>query len=155
VTVPGAIMPRVIAHLDAFVGGDKDALLFVGPKGGPLRRSNFQHQWVKATAAAGVRGIHFHDLRHTGNTWAAETGATLRDLMDRMGHATTRAALIYLHKSAGRDRAIADALSKMLERSRLKSPTTKTRTKRRKTQGARRGHDARTEIQDKEAQARR
>jgi hypothetical protein len=35
--------------------------------------------------------------------------------MDRMGHATTRAALIYLHKSAGRDRAIADALSKMIE----------------------------------------
>jgi hypothetical protein len=32
-----------------------------------------------------------------------------------MGHATTRAALIYLHKSASRDRAIADALSKMLE----------------------------------------
>ncbi len=65
--------------------------------------------------AAGVLGIHFHDLRYTGNTWAAETGATLRDLMDRMGHATTRAALIYLHKSAGRDRAIADSLSEMLE----------------------------------------
>jgi integrase len=90
-------------------------LLFVGPKGGPLRRSNFQHHWVKATTAAGIPGLHFHDLRHTGNTWAAETGATLRDLMDRMGHATTRAALIYLHKSAGRDRAIADALSKMIE----------------------------------------
>ena len=59
--------------------------------------------------------LHVHDLRHTGNTWAAETGATLRDLMDRMGHATTWAALIYLHKSAGRDKAIADALSKMLE----------------------------------------
>ena len=35
-----------------------------------------------------------------------------------MGHATTRAALIYLHKSAGRDRAIADGLSKMIEEAR-------------------------------------
>jgi integrase len=59
-----------------------------------------------------------HDLRHTGNTWAAETGATLRDLMDRMGHSTTRAALIYLHKTAGRDRKTADALSKLVEEAR-------------------------------------
>jgi integrase len=63
---------------------------------------------------AGVDRLHVHDLRHTGNTWAAETGATLRDLMDRMGHATTRAALIYLHKSAGRDQVIADRLSDMI-----------------------------------------
>jgi integrase len=60
----------------------------------------------------------FHDLRHTGNTYAAETGATLRDLMDRMGHSTTRATLIYLHKTSGRDRKIADALSKLVEDSR-------------------------------------
>ena len=69
---------------------------------------------MKATGRL-ASGLHFHDLRHTGNTWAAETGATLRDLMDRMGHATTRAALIYLHKSSGRDWAIADALCKMIE----------------------------------------
>jgi integrase len=62
-----------------------------------------------------VVGLHFHDLRHTGNTWAAEIGANLRDLMDLMGNATTRAALIYVHKSAGRDKVIADALSKMPE----------------------------------------
>ncbi len=94
------------------------ALLFVGPKNGPLRRSNFQDHWRKATAEAGIPDLHFHDLRHTGNTWAAETGATLRDLMDRMGHATTRAALIYLHRTVGRDKKIADALSKLVEDSR-------------------------------------
>ena len=38
--------------------------------------------------------------------------------MDRMGHSTTRAALIYLHKTAGRDRKIADALSKLVEEAR-------------------------------------
>ena len=35
-----------------------------------------------------------------------------------MGHSTTRAALIYLHKTAGRDRKIADVLSKLVEEAR-------------------------------------
>ncbi|MGX7669109.1 tyrosine-type recombinase/integrase [Plantactinospora sp. DSM 117369] len=115
VTIPSICLPDVVRHLKDFTGKGPEALLFVGPKNGPLRRSNFQDHWRKATAEAGIPDLHFHDLRHTGNTWAAETGATLRDLMDRMGHSTTRAALIYLHKTAGRDRKIADALSKLVE----------------------------------------
>ena len=35
-----------------------------------------------------LTGYHVHDLRHTGNTFASRTGATLKDLMGRMGHAT-------------------------------------------------------------------
>ncbi len=54
--------------------------------------------------------LHFHDLRHVGNTLAASTGASLKELMARMGHASTRAALIYQHASQDRDQAIADAL---------------------------------------------
>jgi integrase len=115
VTVPKALIGDLHGHLAGFVGADGDSLLFLGPKGGVLRRSNFQHHWVKATTVAGVPGLHFHDLRHTGNTWAADTGATLRELMDRMGHATTRAALMYLHRTGARDRAIADGLSKLIE----------------------------------------
>jgi integrase len=41
----------------------------------------------------------FHDLRHAGNTLTADAGASLRELMDRMGHSSTRAALIYQHSS--------------------------------------------------------
>ena len=49
--------------------------------------------WAKALKQAGLpRGFHFHDLRHTGNTWAAGSGANLRELMDRMGHSSMRAA---------------------------------------------------------------
>lgn len=44
---------------------------------------------------------------------AAGTGAGLRERMERMGHSTTRAALTYLHPSDERQRAIADALSKI------------------------------------------
>ena len=67
-----------------------------------------------------MKGVHFHDLRHAGNNLAASTGATLRELMARMGHSTTRAALIYLHDSDERQRKIADGLDALL-RSQLAS----------------------------------
>lgn len=118
VTVPSVVLPELKRHLSEFTADGPDALVFVGPSGAPVRRSNFQEHWTKGTRAAGVEGLHFHDLRHTGNTWAAESGATLRDLMDRMGHASTKAALIYLHRSGARDRVIADALSAMVEKAR-------------------------------------
>jgi integrase len=42
----------------------------------------------------GAPGLHFHDLRHTGNALAAKVpGTTIRDLMGRMGHDSARAAL--------------------------------------------------------------
>ncbi|MGI5155875.1 tyrosine-type recombinase/integrase [Microbispora sp. CA-102843] len=56
----------------------------------------------------GVPGLHFHDLRHTGNTIAASAGASLRDLMARMGHDSVRAAMIYQHRTAEADKGIAD-----------------------------------------------
>ena len=47
----------------------------------------------------------------TGNAFAAKVpGTTIRDLMGRMGHDLTRAAMIYLHGAPGADRIIANAL---------------------------------------------
>lgn len=59
--------------------------------------------------------FHFHDRRHTGNTLAAGTGASTRELMARMGHASARAALIYQHASEERDVLIAERLSAMTD----------------------------------------
>ena len=58
--------------------------------------------------------LHFHNLRHTGNHFAAASGATTREPMGRMGQASMRAALIYQHRTAERDRAIADALDVLM-----------------------------------------
>ena len=55
--------------------------------------------------------MRFHDLRHLSATLAAATGATTRELMARMGHSSPRAALIYQHATADRDRAVAVAMS--------------------------------------------
>jgi hypothetical protein len=78
------------------------------------RHSNFrQRVWLPALRQAALPMIHFHDLRHTGNVLAANAGAGLRELMDRLGHSTTRAALIYLHGSDEQQRAVAEALSQL------------------------------------------
>lgn len=60
-----------------------------------------------SVASIGVPALHFHDLRHTGNTLAATTGTSLRDL-------TARAALIYQHAMSDADRAVAAALDALL-----------------------------------------
>jgi hypothetical protein len=66
-------------------------------------------------------GLHFHDLRHVGGTLAAATGASLRELMTRLGHSSTRAALIYQHATRDRDQAIAKALGDRVEQVRTSS----------------------------------
>jgi integrase len=55
-----------------------------------------------------------HDLRHTGSTWTAQSGATLKELMARIGHSSTRAAMIYQHATEDRDQAIAAALDALI-----------------------------------------
>jgi integrase len=85
--------------------------VFTGPKGGKPRRLNFHESvWSKARQQGGLPGLHFHDLRHTGGTLWAETGATLKELMARLGHSSVRAAMIYQHATRDRDQAIAKAL---------------------------------------------
>ena len=118
VTIPAAVVPAIAAHLERFARPGDDGLVFVGPLGGVLRESNFNNDiWHKATAKVGVPHLHFHDLRHTGNTLAAATGASLRELMVRMGHASPKAALRYQHATRDRDAAIARALSDLVEQS--------------------------------------
>ena len=116
VAVPPSLVPVVAAHLGTFVGPGPTDLVFTGAKGAALRRSNFQKHWVAALASADVPRVHFHDLRHTGNTLTAHSGATLSDLMARMGHSSTRAARIYLHTSSDRDVAVAAALDVLIHK---------------------------------------
>ena len=51
-----------------------------------------------------------HDLRHTGGTLVASTGASQKEIEARPGTSSDRAALIYQHASVNRDRWIAAAL---------------------------------------------
>jgi integrase len=128
VTVPTVVAEELSRHLDEFVAPRQDALLFAGLKGQPVRRSNFRKavDWTKTVADLRHPGLHFHDLRHTGNVLAAQTpGATLRDLMARMGHDSMRAALIYQHLTRDADRHIADAIAAQIARDTTGSGTEK------------------------------
>ena len=86
---PAEIVPDLREHLRLYAAPGRTGLVFIGPKGGRLRRNNFNVIWNKATAAAGVPGFHFHDLRHTGGTLSATTGATTKELMKRLGHSSS------------------------------------------------------------------
>ena len=86
------------------------------PKGGSIRRGNFRKltAWTKTVAQLGLAGLHFHDLRHTGNTLAAMSGVSTRDLMARMGHDSVRAAIIHQHATNEADARIAASLEAAL-----------------------------------------
>ncbi len=115
VAFPIELVPDLTNHIDRYAERGAHGLIFVGPKGAPLRRTNFRLIWLKACAAADAIGYHFHDLRHTGGTLAAGTGATLKELMARLGHSSPRAAMIYQHATRERDQAIAKALGQLAQ----------------------------------------
>jgi integrase len=115
VAIPAALVAVLDDHLARFVDSAPDALVFTGEKGGPLERSNWTALFAKARASAELDWLHFHDLRHFAGTTAAQTGATTREIMARLGHSSPRAALIYQHASAERDNAIAEGLDALIE----------------------------------------
>lgn len=122
VVLPPHLVPAIKAHLDEYVDASPTAMLFTGSKGATLERSNFRNVWLAALDAAGVPHYRFHDLRHLAATLAAVSGATTRELMLRIGHSSPRAAMIYQHATSDRDRAIAEAMSKLVTPTAIRPP---------------------------------
>jgi integrase len=101
VTIPEVILPVIQWHLACFAQEGDEGLVFTSPAGQPLHHFR-RRVWLPALGKARLPAPHFHDLRHTGSTLAASARATLRELVDRMGHDSQRAAMVYLHGSAER-----------------------------------------------------
>jgi integrase len=121
IALPPHLFKEIESHLTGWVRPEPDAFIFSGPRTDSLSRATFNPTWNKARQKVGLDHLHFHDLRHTGNTLAAATGASTKELMARMGHASARAALIYQHASTERDVAIAEGLS-LLTREAMRRP---------------------------------
>jgi integrase len=115
VAFPLELVPLIEEHLTAYVAAPPDSLVFTSREGLPLRRTKFRPYWADACKRAQVTGLHFHDLRGSGATWAATAGATVRELMSRLGHATPDMAMRYQHATLERDKAIADRLGVLLK----------------------------------------
>ena len=112
VAIPPHLLPAVRTHLLA-VGAGKTGLLFPAAHDATthMRPATLYKVYYPAREAAGRTDLRFHDLRHTGAVLAASTGATLAELMGRLGHSTPGAAMRYQHAAKGRDQQIAKALS--------------------------------------------
>jgi integrase len=112
VAIPPHVLPILGEHLTEWSGKER---LFVGRSGDPMRGDAIRQAFTRARTKVGMESFTFHDMRHTGQTLAASTGATLADLMRRLGHSSPAAANRYLHAVQGRDREIATALSDLAE----------------------------------------
>ncbi|HCB07136.1 MAG TPA: site-specific integrase [Nocardioides bacterium] len=118
VAIPPHLLPAVEAHLEKFTGPDRDSLLFpsAGKSASHMAPATLYKVFYPAREAAGRKDLRWHDLRHTGAVLAAQTGATLAELMGRLGHTTPGAAMRYQHAAADRDTEIAKRLSELAER---------------------------------------
>ncbi|MDE3082531.1 MAG: site-specific integrase [Acidobacteriota bacterium] len=117
IAVPPPVMEIIAEHLEQFTDPVPDSLLVTGRNGEPLSRDALQGAWETARAHVGRRDLRLHDLRHSGLTIAAATGATTVELMHRAGHASSAAAMRYQHAVRDRDRILAEALGELVERS--------------------------------------
>jgi integrase len=112
VAVPPHLIPVLRLHLEQYAGPER---LFISRDGSPLRGNTLYQAFVRARGKVGLDELTIHDLRHTGATLAAQTGASLADLMKRLGHSSMAAARRYMHAVDGRDQEIAKALSRLAE----------------------------------------
>lgn len=110
VALPAFVAAALAAHLDTHVPDSDDALVFCTRTGNFVARSNFSLTFRRAVQACDLPPVRVHELRHTGATLAAATGASTAELMRRFGHSSPAAALVYQHAAANRDAAIARAL---------------------------------------------
>lgn len=117
VAIPPHIVPMIREYLASVVTGRK-GLLFPGPDGRHLTQPMVRERFYRARAAIGRPDIRWHDLRHFGATLAAQSGATLAELMARLGHSTPTAALVYQHAAKNRAATVAARMSKMAGASR-------------------------------------
>jgi integrase len=116
VSIPPHMIEAFQRHLAEHVPIGSTALLFTGRDSGEQLASSTLYRWFyPAREAAGRPDLRWHDLRHTGGTLAAVSGATLAELMNRLGHSTVGAAMRYQHAAQNRDQVIAEALSRIAE----------------------------------------
>jgi integrase len=115
VAIPPHILPDLKAHLRDHVAVAPAALVFPseGDRDRPVHPASFRGPYDRAVAAVGLPPRTFHSLRHTGAVLAAATGATLAELMGRLGHSSPQVAMMYQHAAADRDQVIAAALSEL------------------------------------------
>ena len=113
VSMPGTLAALIEDHLAEHVDPGADALVFSNSHGNPIRASVWTPAWAAARRDSGL-DVRLHDLRHLAGTLTAQAGATLRETMDRLGHASPQAALRYQHVAQSRPGVVATAIDELI-----------------------------------------
>lgn len=120
ITVP----PLIAVNLRELVKTRKneagpDALIFPNSNGDRVRPQGFRSTFARAAAKAERPDVSPHGLRHLGAVQAAHVGATVKELMDRLGHTSPAVSIKYQHTAKGRDAEIAAEMSKRFGKGKL------------------------------------
>lgn len=115
VVVPPHVAVMLKEHMKTRTGHGPESFVFTTTRGLQLSKTAFTKSLKKGVAAVGKPDMRVHDLRHVGATWAAIAGATTKELMARIGHATPAMAMRYQIAAADRDAAIATAMSSLAQ----------------------------------------
>jgi integrase len=108
VVLPASVVDELRDHLDRFTGELPGHLVFPNRSGDYMLPETFAGVFAKAKQRAQVDpGLRVHDLRATALTLAAHSGATVRELQDRAGHATPDVAMLYQRVAQDRQQQIA------------------------------------------------
>lgn len=100
------------AHIKAHCDGGGDAMLLSGARtGGILPPSTLRGQFDRARRAAGRPDLHFHTLRATAITAAAQSGASPKEAQRYGRHADARISLeLYQRATEDGGRRVAEAV---------------------------------------------
>jgi integrase len=116
VAIPPNLKKALKHHLEEDAMEGPNGLLFPNAaRTGHLHINTVSKTFHKARVLAGRPELRFHDLRHGSATMAAQSGATLAELMARLGRSTPKASLVYQHVAASRDRSIAERMARLAE----------------------------------------
>ena len=91
--------------------------IFTRENGGPIRPDFVTREFHRLTAAAGLRPIRLHDLRHLSASLSIAAGVPLSVISKRLGHSSVRVTSdIYGHLLEGVGRAASDAAAALIPR---------------------------------------
>jgi integrase len=105
---------RMLAKIDSRKSGGTNVLpraaaqILTMASGKPWNQYTFVHRWREASKAAGIVGLHFHDLRGTAVTMLAMAGCTTPEIAAITGHSLAHVQSI-LDKYLSRTRELAEA----------------------------------------------
>jgi integrase len=115
--VPPHIRADLKHHLEVRVGKSPESLVFPALRDGyHFNDSVFAKHLAPVLKSIGREDMTIHHMRHFAGSQVARVTKNLREGMNRLGHSTPRAALIYLQEVDGRVREVAEDLSKLAER---------------------------------------